>query len=143
MLHSSHRRRRVGAELSTTFLEEGSVVNIYRLALQVQDASNISGVIHSLYTEVLPGIRQEPGFQEQGNPYMEQHPALLLFLDKIVSLTHKGWIHDMDGAISQAYDQCHNFSTGVVGALMDGQPVVIQPDAELAGLLNPEAEAGS
>jgi hypothetical protein len=108
--------------------------NIYRLALQVQDASNISGVIHSLETEVLPAIRQEPGYT--GTDYIAQHPVVLLFLDKLVSLTRKGWIHDHDGAITAAYDQCNNFSTGVVGALMDGQTVHIAVDDEVAGLLS-------
>lgn len=89
------------------------MTNIYRLALQVQDASNISGVIHSLHNEVLPAIRLEAAFIEQGNSYMEKHPALILFLDKIVSLTRIGWLHDEDMAISKAYDDCKLYAEGI------------------------------
>ena len=86
-------------------------MNIYRLALQVQDASNISGVIHSLETEVLPAIRQEPGYT--GTRYIESHPVVLLFLDKIVSLTRKGWITDHESSISEAYRVCEEFALGM------------------------------
>jgi hypothetical protein len=82
-------------------------MNIYRLALQVQDASNPAGVINSLAREVLPAIQAEPGYKEQGTQYLAEHPVLLLFLDKLVSLTHKGFIHDHDLAISDAYSVCH------------------------------------
>ena len=83
--------------------------NIYRLALQVQDASNIQGVINSLANEVLPAIRLEPGYAEQGTRYVAEHPVVLLFLDKLVSLTRKGWIHDHEGAISKASDVANNY----------------------------------
>lgn len=82
------------------------MTNIYRTALQVQDASNPSGVILSLAREILPGIQAEPEYREQGTAYLAKHPALLLFLDKLVSLTGAGWITDPNGAISQAYDAC-------------------------------------
>lgn len=83
------------------------MTNIYRLALQVQDASNINGVVRSLQVEVMPAIREEPGYAEQGTAYVATHPALLLFLDKLVSLTRKGWISDTDGSIMDAYKICH------------------------------------
>ena len=82
------------------------MANIYRLALQVQDASNPSGVVNSFCNEIMPGIRSEAGYQERGTKYIATHPAYILFLDKLVSLGHFGWIHDMDGAISQAYAEC-------------------------------------
>jgi len=84
------------------------MTNIYRLALQVQDASNPAGVINSLAREILPGIQAEPEYREQGTAYLAQHPALLLFLDKLVSLTGHGWINDHDGAISLAYGVAHD-----------------------------------
>jgi hypothetical protein len=88
--------------------------NIYRLALQVQDASNISGVIHSLHNEVLPAIRQEPGYT--GTDSIAQHPVVLLFLDKIVSLTRKGWITEYEGSISEAYRLCNELAEGLAAA---------------------------
>lgn len=104
------------------------MTNIYRLALQVQDASNISGVIHSLHNEVLPAIRLEPGFLAQGNPYMEQHPALILFMDKIVSLMKIGWLHDTDMQISVAYTMCHERAealAAVEAAHLPGGPLAV------------------
>lgn len=100
--------------------------NIYRLALDVQDASNISGVIHSLHNEVLPAIRLEPGYIETGTRYMNEHPVMLLFLDKLVSLTRKGWITDHDMAISNAYSVCNEFAQGmeaVAAAKLPGGPL--------------------
>ena len=85
--------------------------NIYRLALQVQDASNISGVITSLYAEVLPAIRLEPEYT--GTDYIARHPVVLLFLDKLVSLTRAGWIHDENMAITSAYTLCHQLAEGI------------------------------
>ena len=81
-------------------------MNIYRLALSVQDASNPSGVVISLANEVMPAIRLEPGYHEQGTQYLRTHPVLLLFLDKLVSMTDAGWIHDSAMHIADAYDTC-------------------------------------
>jgi hypothetical protein len=80
--------------------------NIYKLALDVQNASNPSGVVISLANEVMPAIRLEAGYREQGTQYMRTHPALLLFLDKLVSMTNVGYIHDTDMQIADAYDAC-------------------------------------
>ena len=102
------------------------MTNIYRLALQVQDASNMSGVVNSLANEVMPAVRLEPGYREQGTAYINGHPAVLLFLDKLVSLTRKGWIHDQDMAISQAYTDCETLATGleaVEAAHLPGGPL--------------------
>jgi|SRR5215472_1187003 len=99
------------------------MTNIYRLALQVQDASNMSGVINSLQNEVLPAIRNEAGYT--GTDYIARHPVVLLFLDKLVSLTHQGWIHDPDGQISEAYREVNLKADGLDAvdavALRDGE----------------------
>jgi len=81
--------------------------NIYQTALDVQDASNMSGVINTLANEIMPAIREEQGYREQGTAYLSHHPVMLLFLDKLVSLTHVGYIHDMDMQIAHAYSACH------------------------------------
>jgi hypothetical protein len=102
------------------------VTNIYRTALQVQDASNPSGVVNSLANEILPGIRLEPGYHEQGTAYIKRHPAFILFLDKLVSLTGVAWMHDTDMAISQAYTDCETLATGleaVEAAHLPGGPL--------------------
>jgi hypothetical protein len=100
--------------------------NIYRLALQVQDASNINGVVNSLAKEVLPAIREEAAYKAQGMPAMANNPALILFLDKLVSMTNVGWIHDVDSRISQAYTDCHTLAEGleaVAAASLPGGPL--------------------
>lgn len=81
-------------------------MNIYRLALSVQDASNPSGVVISLANEVMPAIRLEPGYHEQGTAYINSHPAFILFLDKLVSLSTAGYISDSHSQIAEAYDAC-------------------------------------
>jgi hypothetical protein len=57
--------------------------NIYRTAVEIQNASNPSGVILALRHEVLPAVQQEPGYREQGTKYLENHPALVLFMYKL------------------------------------------------------------
>lgn len=82
--------------------------NIYRIALDIQDASNPSGVVNTLANEIMPAIREETGYREHGTSYMRNHPAFILLLDKLVSLSTAGYINDMDSnAISQAYRLCN------------------------------------
>lgn len=85
------------------------MVNIFRLALQVQDASNPNGVVNSLANEVMPAIRRESGYQQQGTPYLANHPALILFLDKLNSMAGLQSIGDQRSydRISAAYTLCH------------------------------------
>lgn len=100
--------------------------NIYRTALQIQDASNPSGVILELANRVLPAIQQEAGYKLEGTAYLAHHPVLLLFLDKLVSLTGAGWIHDEGFAISNAYTDCGIKAEGleaVEAASLPGGPL--------------------
>jgi len=57
--------------------------SIYRTAIEIQNASNPSGVILALRHEILPAVQQEPGYREQGTKYLESHPALVLFMYKL------------------------------------------------------------
>ena len=85
------------------------MTNIYRTALQVQDASNPNGVVNSLANEIMPAIRDEVGYREVGTQYVKDHPALILFLDKLNSLTGLQSIGDQASydRISEAYRVCH------------------------------------
>ena len=87
--------------------------NIYKLALDVQDASNPNGVINSLATVIMPAIREEPGYREQGTPYIYTHPAYILFIDKLVSMIPGCYTTDQSGVISAAYDRCHEKAQAV------------------------------
>lgn len=74
----------------------------YKLALDVQDASNLSGVAHTFTTDVLPALWQEARDHGQGTDYVAQHPVTLLFLDKLASLAGTHLAADL----SLAYQQC-------------------------------------
>src|SRR5262245_11354540 len=99
--------------------------NIYRIALDVQDASNPNGVVNSLANEIMPGIREEPGYREIGTQYVKDHPALILFLDKLNSLCGLQSIGDADSydRISNAYTECHKRAGTTFGSLLNGETV--------------------
>jgi hypothetical protein len=104
--------------------------NIYRLALQVQDASNPNGVANSLVNEVLPAIRAEAGYREQGTRYILTNPAYILFIDKLVSMIPGVWTNDDSGRVSWAYSECHVLAEGLeaveAAKLTDG-PLAVRP----------------
>lgn len=60
--------------------------NIYRTAVEIQNASNPNGVILTLANEILPAVQREPGYREQGTPYLENHPALVLVTYKLAEM---------------------------------------------------------
>lgn len=93
-------------------------MNIYKLALDVQDASNPNGVINSLANQVMPAIREERGYREIGTQYVKDHPALILFLDKLNSMTGLQSIGDQRSydRITAAYTMAKALATlGPVG----------------------------
>jgi len=71
----------------------------YQRALVVQDACNLSGVVHSL-AEVLPRIREEPDCT--GTDYVNTHPITIMYVNKLSSLSgaERGLV------FSTAYDVC-------------------------------------
>ncbi len=56
---------------------------ICQMALDVQNASNLSGVAHS-FARILGELRNLPAMT--GNKWLHAHPASVLFADKIASL---------------------------------------------------------
>jgi hypothetical protein len=98
-------------------------MNIYRLALQVQDASNPNGVVNTLANEIMPAIRNEPGYREQGTAYLSTHPVLILFLDKLASMTGH-WLSGDD--LSDYWQDCTTKAEGleaVEAARLPGGPL--------------------
>lgn len=82
-------------------------------AIDVQDACNLSGVLHSLRDIVTGPIWHDMERQPaRGTAFRNCHPIVLAFLDKLVSLTrcydqdYKAGIQAMDAceAIAQAKD---------------------------------------
>lgn len=79
-------------------------------AIVVQDACNLSGVVHKfsqILTEVLwPEARK----QEKGTDWVNRHPISIMFTDKIASLSCRGSLVDF----SKAYDEVKVLAKGVV-----------------------------
>lgn len=72
-----------------------------QLALDVQDACNLSGVVRSFAT-VTETLWEEARRLNQGTDFVNRHPISILFSSKIESLTHSGSVREF----SQAYEAC-------------------------------------
>ena len=57
----------------------------YKDAVVVQDACNLSGVVHS-FAEVVSRIWEEAHEKGKGTDWVNKHPICMLFADKILSL---------------------------------------------------------
>jgi len=68
----------------------------WQRAIDVQDACNLSGVVHSL-AEVLPRIRED----NPGTAHVNRHPIVVLYVSKLSSLSGAQF-NEME-AFSQAY----------------------------------------
>lgn len=65
-------------------------------SLDIQDASNLSGVVHAMALEA-----RERG---HGTGWINQHPIVTLFIDKLAHLNRS---QADNPAVSKAYDQVH------------------------------------
>jgi hypothetical protein len=63
-----------------------SIQQAAQLALEVQDACNLSGVAYAFAEKVLPAIWNESRQQNKGTDFVNSHPIVTLFLDKLASL---------------------------------------------------------
>ena len=79
--------------------------NIYEDAILVQDACNLSGVVHSL-AKAMDVIRKEADELGEGTQYMNTHPVVILFVDKLQSLSGS----NDPSAFSRAYDKCQKMA---------------------------------
>jgi len=79
-----------------------TIVEMARLALDVQDACNLSGVVHS-FSQIVTDLRAR--LEEQGKGGTEavnRHPICLLFSSKIASLTYS----ESPSEFQRAYNWC-------------------------------------
>jgi len=60
-----------------------------QMALDVQDACNLSGVVHS-FSRVMSFLSDEANRTGKGTDWKNTHPIAVLFADKIASLTNSG-----------------------------------------------------
>lgn len=58
----------------------------YQDAINVQDACNLSGVVHS-FSRVMHLIWEEARELNQGTEYVNRHPIAVMYSNKIASLT--------------------------------------------------------
>ena len=84
--------------------------DLVRNALQVQDACNLSGVVHS-FSRDIARLRQlcdkDPRFS---TTRLNEHPVCVLYASKIASLT--GYAY---GSFNDAYEWCRQ--------VQDGEPI--------------------
>ncbi len=73
--------------------------NIYADALQVQNASNLSGVVKS-WAEAMEPIWAEARALGKGTDYVNTHPVNVLFAEQVYHLT------GYSSSYSSAYAQC-------------------------------------
>ncbi len=73
--------------------------DLAKSALNVQDACNLTGVVHS-FSKILTELRAlEP---DKGTDYFNRHPISVLFSSKIASLTYS----NSSAEFSNAYNAC-------------------------------------
>ena len=75
----------------------------YQDAIQIQDACNLSGVIHS-FSEVLSKLWEEARRGGQGTYFVNQHPISQLYADKITDLAR---VRDISSYMV-AYRECES-----------------------------------
>jgi len=73
----------------------------YRSALVVQDAVNLSGVVHS-FSAILTKLWGQARKEGKGTQWVNDHPISIMFSSKIASLTGC----DTGKRFSDAYDAC-------------------------------------
>lgn len=80
-----------------------SLKKLAAMALQVQDACNLSGVIHS-WSKVVTELRA--ACPELGTDGINRHPINVMFADKVADLTGSR----STGNFVSAYDECVRLS---------------------------------
>jgi hypothetical protein len=83
------------------------MMNIYKEAIEVQDACNLSGVIHS-FSKVMDEIWKEAKDNGEGTYYVNHHPVAIMFSSKISSLTGQNEVYGEPEhhSVNKAYVIC-------------------------------------
>ena len=80
----------------------------YKTALVIQDACNLSGVVHS-FSRMMNKIWEEAHKTQKSTDWVNKHPIAILFADKIAHLSTGLNIIGSD-VINTAYDTCEKRS---------------------------------
>ena len=82
-------------------------------ALDVQDACNLSGVAYSLSRILEEVIWPEARRIGEGTDFVNTHPIVTLFLDKLLSLNRTQCLcSETQYAVSRAYDKVRSLAEG-------------------------------
>ena len=73
----------------------------YEIALMVQSACNLPGVVHS-FSEILSRLVKEAQEQGKGTDWINTHPICVLFAEQISHLTKKDYF--------EAYKTCEEWA---------------------------------
>jgi hypothetical protein len=84
-----------------------SIRNMATQALAVQNACNLSGVVHS-FSAILTALWEHAREQGKGTDWVNQHPVCILFAAQVSHLT-SGTITGSE-VYSAAYNQCKEWS---------------------------------
>src|SRR5947209_15692787 len=95
--------------------------NIYKIAVDCQDACNLSGVAHSLASEVLPQVWEEVRANGGGTAEVNRHPAIRLILSKLADLA--GLVPDDMGQYGADYTLCSSRALEAARAAETADPV--------------------
>jgi hypothetical protein len=80
-------------------------------ALDVQDACNLSGVAKSLAGPVMDALWAEARLKGHGSDFINQHPIVTLYIDKLASLNRSQGA-DMIDKVLGSYDEVHKIVEG-------------------------------
>lgn len=83
--------------------EEGLSPKDFRDAILVQDACNLSGVVHS-FSRIMTRVWIEARKRGKGTDWVNEHPICVLFANKIANLTGQCLLGGTE--FYQAYDIC-------------------------------------
>lgn len=92
-------------------------MNIYRTALEVQDASNLSGVVYQ-FARDMKIICEEVRRNGDGTDAVNHHPVCRLYAEQIAWLTGAGSCSD-NRSYRHAYEDCQRQAE-------EGQPLPTQ-----------------
>jgi hypothetical protein len=96
-------------------------------ALDVQDACNLSGVVHS-FSRAMDVLWAEARRTDQGTQWVNEHPIVTLFLDKLASLNR---IQGDDSKVYAAFEKVREIAAG-----RDNPEPVIQPPRRITSLIS-------
>jgi hypothetical protein len=84
---------------------------VAQTALDVQDACNLSGVVKSFAGPVMDALWEETRRNNTGTDWINQHPIVTLFIDKLASLNGTQGFDSMSKVMA-AYDAVRTIAEG-------------------------------